>query len=227
MKKIWKPLIAITILGVFFASSFTVFASDGIDPNVVSLDSKAYSSKAQLQNDIYKYLSDPDVDEVLVTDASDDIDKSEIQEIPDISTATTTPVYYIVKNVKRLKDFTGKRDIASATGQPGDSLTISTSKTVATTVGATFGASYKTISGAVGWNVTGTTKVKVACKAKVPKYRNKKRIKSMTLHARPVYCVKQYDVYKYVPGYLNEKRGTSDTKKAYTGVSFIKTYKYK
>lgn len=144
----------------------------------------------------------------------------------EISPNTTSPVYYQVKNVVKKSDSIGSEDLAIATGEPGVKLSIEKTKSVSTTLSATFGATHDTISTAVGWSVTGSESVKIEGSAKVPTTHNNKAVKEMSLHAKAVYRVKEFDVYRFVPGYVNTKVGTGKTKQAY-GVSYTKTYVYK
>ena len=215
-----KKLIIFIISIIFImGTSISVFAAEG--NNSVTLNASDYNSLDDLKSSVSEYLSNTDIDEVIVLteDFSDnDLTSSINHNISDASPLTTSPVYYQVKNVVTKSNTTGSSDLAVVTGQPGITISITKTKTVSTTLSATFGATYKAISGAVGWNVTGSTTV--------PSKHNGKAVKTRTLHAKSVYKVKNFDVYRYVPGYVSTKKGTGTTKKA-CGVSFTKTYSYK
>lgn len=220
---------AILMASVIFliGTSMSVFATETV--NTVSLNASDYSAPNALEKSVSRYLSDPNIDEVLVfaENSCENCDiPSENVSNTDISPFTTSPVYYQVKNVVSKSNTTGSSDLAIATGQPGITLSITKTKSVNTTLSAAFGATYSAISGAVGWNVTGSTSISISGSAKVPSKHNGKSVKTMTLHAKPVYKVKSFDVYRYVPGYINTKLGTGTTKKA-CGVSYTKTYVYK
>lgn len=225
--KLNKSLI-IAIIGVFFLmSSGFSFANE--NSNEIIINANKYSTKELLEKNLMEALSDPNIDEVKVINIeNEEIYENNIsqEEIAEIMPQTTSSVYYQVKNVRKSSDYTGKSDIAIATGQPGVTVSISKSKSVSTTLSATLGATYSKISAAVGWNVTGSTSISIKGSAKVPSKHNNKNVKTMTLHAKAIYKVKKFDVYRYVPGYTNTKIGTANTKKAY-GVSFTKTYTYK
>lgn len=154
-----------------------------------------------------------------------DLEKIENNDGQIVVKSAASPIYYIIKNVRSASDYTGS-DIATATGGPGITLSISKTKSISTTVSGTFGASNSLISSAVGWNVTGSTSISIQGSATVPRTHNGKKVKTMTLHAKTVYKVKKYDVYKVIPGYVNSKQGTGTTKKA-KGCAFTRTYKYK
>lgn len=225
--KLRKLVISIVSVIFLIGTSMSAFATE--TDNTVSLNAADYSTLDALEKSVAKYLSDPNIDEVMVL-TEDNYDDCYIPSNPENisgdSPLTTSPVYYQVKNVVSKSNTTGSSDLAIATGQPGITVSITKTKSVSTTLSATFGATYSAISGAVGWNVTGSTSISISGSAKVPSKYNGKSVKTMTLHAKPVYKVKSFDVYKYVPGYINTKLGTGTTKKAY-GVSFTKTYVYK
>ena len=217
------------ILSVIFVIGASIPAFAAEDNNIVTLNASDYDKPDKLENDVYKYLSDTDIDGVIVLteECSEDIYTSLNRDtIPDIFPLTTSPVYYQVKNVVSKGDVTGTSDLAIAVGEPGITVSIEKTKSVSTTLSATFGATHSAISAAVGWDVTGSESVSIKGSAKVPSKHNDKIVKTMTLHAKPVYKVKEFDVYRYVPGYVNDKVGTGKTKKA-RGVSFTKTYVYK
>lgn len=218
------------ILTVIFVigTSIPAFAAEG--NNIVTLNASDYDKPDKLENDVYKYLSDTDIDSVIVLteECSEDIYTSLNRgTIPDSSPLTTSPVYYPVKNVVNKGNVTGTSDLAMAIGEPGITVSIEKTKSVSTTLSATFGATYGAISAAVGWDVTGSESISIKGSAKVPSKHNNKKVKTMTLHAKPIYNVKEFDVYRYVPGYVNDKLGTGKTQKAVQAVSFTKTYVYK
>lgn len=221
-------IISITIIFIISCLTITSYAATN-EIDSITLDASDYNTSDALENNISKYLSNPDIEEVIVITENT---PESYYDFPvksthsGVSPLTTSPVYYQIKNVVKKKDFTGSSDLAAVTGQPGITVSITKTKSVSTTLSATFGATYKSISGAVGWNVTGSTSISISGSAKVPKTHNGKSVKNMTLHAKSVYKVKRFDVYRYVPGYTGTKKGTGTTKKAY-GVSFTKTYSYR
>lgn len=209
------------------ASVSSVFANEG--DNTITLDSSEYTSDEKLQQDIEQYLSDANVDEVIVLSENESIENDTLlhqQPSSMVSPYTTSPVYYQVKNVATKANQTGSTSLATAKGTPGITVSITQTKSVSTTLSSNFGASNSLISSAVGWSVTGSTSISIGGSAKVPSKHNNKSVKTMTLHAKPVYKVKTFDVYRVATGYTTQKVGTGTTKKA-KGVSFTKTYVYK
>lgn len=224
MKKKLNKII-ITILSMIFIMGMSVPAFAMDNSNTISLNASDYSSPVALENDITKHLSDSNVDEVVVL--NDECSDEDLTMGDNLNMSRqSAQIYYVVRNVVKKSDVTGSSDIGIATGTPGITLSIGTTESVSTTLSARFGASYALISGAVGWDVTGSTSIHINGSAKVPSTHNGKSVKTMTLHAKPIYQVKSFDVYKIVIGYLETKEGTGTTKKAY-GLSYTKTYVYK
>lgn len=204
------------------------FASEDTGQTVTIVADNGMNATAT-QKKIENALSNPNIEEVVVLfddKGNEGLEAKALAQPSQITPKTTSSVYYLVKNVKQVSDYYGKTVLAFAEGGPGDSLTVSKGTSVSTTISGTLGASYKSISAAVGWSVTGSTSLTISGQATVPKKHNNKAVKRMRLNAHSVYKVKEFDVYRYVPGYTNKKLGRKNTKKAY-GVSFTKSYTYK
>lgn len=232
-----KILIVVLALVVSFSMISVSFADIGTNITEANDDSviiyaKIDEAETKVKDKVDMAFSNPDVEtvEVIYSDDLLSIDKKDSMLLENKNSiavqSASSPIYYYVKNVKRILDYKSSSDIAVASGGPGVTLGISKTKTISTTFSATFGASVKAISAAIGWNIVGSTSISVSGSAKVPARHNGKKVKSMTLHAKTIYKVKTYDVYKNIPGYVNKKTGTGNTKKAY-GVAFSRTYKYK
>ncbi|QYF80897.1 hypothetical protein KY492_18320 [Brevibacterium sp. PAMC21349] len=199
-------------------------STESTESTVLTLDDTMTVSE---QNSIInEYLSDPNIDELIVLDESLLIESNVIENGPSTN-ARAIINKYKVQNVRGGSDATGSSGLATAIGGPGVVLNISQNKSVATTVSANFGASNAALSGALGYSVTGTTTITISGTFKVPSKVNGKSVKSLKFTAYPVYKTKLYDVYK-MPwnSYSWTKQGTGTAKKAY-GVSYKKVYTYK
>lgn len=221
MKKKILSIVLSTVIAVTFIPTFAFAAEDVSDTNedVKTEETENFDSK----NVTIEYNElDKDSISTIPVKTLEKVEKSGGQIVVK---SASSPIYYIIKNVRSASDYTGS-DIATATGGPGVTLSISKTKSVSTTVSGTFGASNSAISSAVGWSVTGSTSISIQGSDTVPKKHSGKKVKKMTLHAKTVYKVKKYDVYKIIPGYIDSKQGTGTTKKA-KGCTFTRTYTYK
>lgn len=174
-------------------------------------------------------LNSNEYDEVDVIFSDSTADDS-IPTTPQMSEPKRAPlqplVHKYVKNVRTDSDYVGKTVIATATSTPGVVISISKTKTIATTVSGSMGVSSQTISAAVGWNVTGSTSIGITGSYKIPKTYNGKKVKTGTLNAYAIYKVKKFDAYAwYQSTNKTEKLGTGTVKKAY-GVKFKKSHTY-
>ncbi|MFE4238805.1 hypothetical protein [Peribacillus butanolivorans] len=186
-------------------------------------DSMTVSEQNSIIND---YLSDPNVEELIVLDESLLIEDN-VNENDTNPSARAIINKYKVQNVRKGSDVTGSSGLATAIGGVGVVLNIGQTKSVATTVSANFGASNAALTGALGYSVTGTTAITIIGQFTVPSKVNGKSVKSLKFTAYPVYKTKLYDVYK-MPwnSFTWTKQGTGMAKKAY-GVSYKKVYTYK
>lgn len=181
------------------------------ESTVLTLDDTMTVSE---QNSIInEYLSDPNIDELIVLDESLLIESNVIENGPSTN-ARAIINKYKVQNVRGGSDATGSSGLATAIGGPGVVLNISQNKSVATTVSANFGASNAALSGALGYSVTGTTTITISGTFKVPSKVNGKSVKSLKFTAYPVYKTKLYDVYKMPWNSFSwTKQGTGTAKK--------------
>ncbi|AOH54539.1 hypothetical protein ABE28_009275 [Peribacillus muralis] len=198
--------------------------SESTKSTVLTLDdSMTVSEQNSMIND---YLSDPNVEELIVLDESLLIENNDTE-----NETTPTPRaiinQYKVNNVRGGSDVTGSSGIATAIGEVGILLNIGQTKSVATTVSADFGASNAALSGALGYSVTGSTSITISGQYRVPSKVNGKKVKTCKMTAYPVYKTKLYDVHKMPWNAFSwTKMGTGKAKKAY-GVSYKKVYTYK
>ena len=137
LRKIMPLIISVVFI---IGASTPAFAS--MENTSVSLNTSDYDTVDEMKNSIYALLSNTEIDEVVVFTeehlgnhfaALNGNNNSEI--LP----CTTSPVYYQVKNVVKKSDVTGTSDLAIATGQPGVTVSIAKTKSVSTTLSATFG----------------------------------------------------------------------------------------
>ena len=193
-----------------------------------------YARDLDSNDTILELLNDPNVECVnILFDSYDNNDFSSsneyAQESAEISPfAFGDPIYTLyIKNVRSGSDYYGTTVLAKAEGEPGITVSISQTKTVSTTLSATFGMEKSAISAKVGWNVSGSKSITISGSYTVPYTYNGKSVKSATLCAKAIYKVKYFDVYRGIQGSSVETLlGTGNTKQAY-GVSFYKTYVYK
>jgi len=223
-----KTTIGIALIVLLFAlSSIAVSAASPTRPN------KTATIYASTQSDYLGRVetlleNGADRVDVIFSDLKDEEELIALEDKPQNSLKSVGPIRtYYIKNVRKGSDYVGNYRLASADGAPGITLSISKRKSVETTVSGTFGATYKAISAAVGWSVSGSTSVSVQGSYKVPYTYGGKRVKWGYLDAYPKYKTKLYDVYYGIQGTSSEvKKGTGTTRKA-IGVSFKKRHTYK
>lgn len=176
-----------------------------------------FNSGYQNVDVIFKDLEDDDID---IDDLA--VDGVHVQK------KSLGPVRtYYVKNVRKGKDYVGKKRIASADASPGVKIKIKQKRKVSYTLSGSFGASYNTISAEIGWNVTSSTSISISGEYTVPYKIGKKRVKRGYLDAYPKYKTKKYDVYYGIQGSKSEvKKGTGTASKV-IGITFKKRHTYK
>ena len=99
MKRIISLLI---VMAICFMPAFTFAAERN---NSVCLNTSDYDSLDEMKNDVYKLLSSPEIDEVVVfTEEQSGNDFAQLREnnTLEISPNITSPVYYQVKNVVKI-----------------------------------------------------------------------------------------------------------------------------
>lgn len=177
------------------------------------------------------FVSNPEIEELIILDESlleepiDFLDEFDEEEVTFSPFAIINR--YRVGNAKTGNDYTGTTKIATTSGGPGVTLSISQTKTVSTTVNAKFGASDKIISAEVGWSTTGSTSINISGTFTVPARYNSKPVQRVTFYARPVYKTKTFSVDKMAWNSTKwERQGMGTTRKAY-GIAFYKTFTYK
>lgn len=143
------------------------------------------------------------------------------------------PTYYKyrVTNVRNGSDYTGTSKIATVSGTPGMTISISKTKTVGRTYSVTVGTVSKSqINAAVGYSVSGSDSISISGAYKVPKKCNGKNVKSASLNAYVIYKTKNFTVQRQkVQNVLHfswTDYGSGYSRKPY-GISFRKTYIYK
>ena len=230
--KFRKFLCFVLILAMMMSLGVTAFADEDSSENNTCVT--IYASELDSIDTISELLNDPDVECVnVIFDSFDNSDYCFISEDSQNESGISPnsfggPIHTIyVKDVRAGADHYGTTVLAKAEGQPGITVSISQTKTVSTTLSATFGASKSDISAKVGWSVTGSESLTIGGSYTVPYTYNGKNVKTATLCARAIYKVKYFDVYKGIPGTATESfLGTGNTKHPF-GISFYKTYVYK
>ena len=168
-------------------------------------------------DDILEALNDPSVTGVLVIDRNLIAQRSDEVE-PDTISARAG---YTVKNRRYNGVLTGSTILASATGQPGITLTISETKTIANSYSCSASVPVSLINACVGFNTTASEAITISGSALVPEKVGAREVSTMTLIANPTFDYYSYDVYQ---GSTFIERGTA---KHAIGVYFRKTYVYK
>lgn len=161
-------------------------------------------------------LSDPTVTEVVV------IDESLRGAERDGESLVVEPyAAYTVKNRRYNGLLTGTRTLAVATGRPGDTLTITQTKSISNSYSCSASVSTSLISACVGFTVTASESIGISGSAVVPYTVGSREVSSMNLIANPTYDYYSYDVYQ------GSSFVTTGTAQHAIGVSFRKTYSYK
>lgn len=186
---------------------------------------------------VLELMNNEDISEVTVIDPT----IVEEEKIDDISNLTkeneimplggTTYYKYRVTNVKNGSDYTGTSKIATVSGTPGMTISISKTKTVGRTYSVTAGTvSESQINAAVGYSVSGSDSISISGSYKVPKKYNGRKVKSASLNAYVIYKTKNFTVQRRkVQNVLQfpwTDYGSGYSRKPY-GISFTKTYIYK
>ena len=187
--------------------------------------------------DVLELMNNEDVSEVIVIDSA----ITEDEKIDNVSSQTKEneimplggPTYYKyqVTNVKNGSDYIGTSKIATVSGTPGMTISISKTKTVGRTYSVTAGTVSKSqINAAVGYSVSGSDSISISGSYKVPKKYNGRNVKSASLNAYVIYKTKNFTVQRRkVQNVLQSPwtdYGSGYSRKPY-GISFRKTYIYK
>jgi hypothetical protein len=190
---------------------------DSENGKTVILKEESFAENNDLMSEsVGNLMSDSTVSNVIVVSQNDE----NVLSAPENPRPLSLLGMPYVKNVKSISNTVGTVVIAVAQGQSGITLSINQTKSVASTISATFGAAVSVISASIGWSATGSTSISVIGSWTVPAKNNGKAVKMGYLRARSVYKRKTYDVYVY-----NTKKGTGTAVKA-IGVEFTRTVSY-
>lgn len=170
-----------------------------------------------VSEDILEALSDPSVTGVLVID--NNLVAPRYAE-PDSGTMAAR-AGYTLKNRRYNGVLTGSTRLATATGRPGITLTISETKSVSNSYDCSVSVPVSLINACVGFNTTASEAITVSGSAVVPEKVGAREVSTMTLIANPTYDYYSYDVYQ---GSTFIDRGFA---KHAVGVYFWKSYVYK
>lgn len=197
------------------------------------------SNPSSYENELNTLLSQDSISEVHVIDKSlalnNSIAEQPILTIDDTPDPLTVTIYrYRLTNLTSGADFTDySNKIATASGQPNMTLTISKSSSVQNTYSLSAGISSEvntsTISAGVGYDVTSSTDVTISVEDTVPSKNNGKKVKKMTLNVYPILKTTNFTVQRHrsVNGlnYGWSDYGTGYARQAY-GVAFTKQFTY-
>lgn len=212
--------IFILLLNILVLNPSTTYA-ESLDEQVITIDDTM--SLVEQNEAISEFEENPNVTELIVLDETLLEDESLDDNI--IHTRAIVNQYRIT-GVSNGSDYTGGA-IATTSGGPGINLAIAQTKSVATTISASFGASAKVLNAGIGWNTTGSTSISISGSYKVPSKVGTQQVKTGTLKAHTVYKTKKYNVQKMAWNSTKwTTSGSGTAKKAY-GVSFKKSFTYK
>jgi len=236
MKKILTTLFSLVIL-------FTCFGSTSYAVNTCSYEEKNICKTITITGDlsdsstyvdkVERLLADPYVEHVIVIDPSRYITPLNENSQPNNSlTSHGRPYYtYRITNPRIGSDYIGSTRIATAGGQPGETLSISKTSTVSRTYYCSVSAiSPSSITSAVGYDVTSSDSIQISGSRTVPSYHNGRAVAKMYLDAYPIYQTTNFTVqrkkhYNLVP-YEWENYGSGYARHPY-GVSFSERYIYR
>lgn len=224
-KRVLVPTICVLLL-----SSSTAFALADNDSNTIPETEKTVyitltdaDNTVDLNNyqSINKAIEEYDHVKLIVLDEG----VNSNSEVPVRRNAADAVVYKPMNIVKCANTYGA--DYYHTSGAPGITIGLSRSetKTYSITFGATYNCSTSLIANAA-WGTTQGTTLTYSGTWQVPNKHNGKSVKRGTLHMRPEYSVKKYDIYSKQYGSNNWiKCGSSKTKRAY-GVDIYKTFTY-
>ena len=143
--------------------------------------------------------------------------------------STTSYTRYEARGSKANGTSVGTTLIYAASGEPGMTLHISATKSVAKGYSCSYSISSKQISSVVGFSVTGTSSVTIGSDYTVPKTANGKKVSSVKISAYPLYQNYVYSVDKVTSNrgltFRTKNVGTGTARKA-VGYSFKRTFYY-
>lgn len=206
----------VLLLNILVLNPSTTYAAS-LDEQVITIDN---TMSLLEQNDaINEFESNPDITELIVLDETLLEDDSYIDETLDDDTIQTKAItnQYRITGVSTGSDYTGGA-IATTSGGPGINLAISQTKSVATTISASFGASAKVLNAGIGWNTTGSTSISISGSYKVPSKVGTKQVKTGTLKAHTVYKTKNIMFKKWLGILLPGKKVAQVQQKKHMGL---------
>ncbi|PGM58276.1 hypothetical protein CN946_05900 [Bacillus sp. AFS053548] len=109
---------------------------------------------------IDEFLANPELESLIFLNASELLE----DHVPydDIKPKARLGVnMYKVNNIRNGSDVTGSSAIATAIGEPGVTIGISQTKSVATTISSSYGASNSALTASLGWDVTKSESVSI------------------------------------------------------------------
>ena len=222
--KVKKILIRslVLLLNIFMLNPSLAHA-ETLDGEVITIDNTM--SLVEQKEAVDEFQNNPYITELIVLDETLLEDEVLVNEENMYQTRAIVNKYRVT-GVSNGPDSTGGA-IATTSGGPGINLAISQTKSIATSISASFGASAEVLTAGIGWNTTGSTSISISGSYKVPSTVGSKRVKTCTLKAHTVYKTKKYNVQKMAWNSTKWKTsGSGVAKKAY-GVSFKKSFTYK
>ncbi|SDZ48763.1 hypothetical protein SAMN05421736_11476 [Evansella caseinilytica] len=127
---------------------------------------------------------------------------------------------YRIQRINNGKDTYGST-INKVAGDPGVTIKLDYSKSVAASHTSTFGLDLKYVNAAVGFNTTRSYTVSYSGSIKVPKKNNGKKVKRLTMEAKPIFENRHLRVW-----HKREYKGVTTAKKP-VGIYYKKVFTYK
>lgn len=236
IKRILKTL-PIVALCCTFITPIKTFASVPTNSNssIVTIEADL-SNPMSYEKQLNLLLLNDSISEVRVIDNSISLNNTPSNEpMPDLSDPLAVTIYhYRLTNLTTGADFTDySNKIATTSGQPNMTLTISKTSLVSNTyklsaeISGTVDAS--TITAGVGYDVLSSTSVNISCAEQVPSKNNGKKVKTMILNAYPILKTTNFTIQRHKSvGDINygwSDYGTGYARQAY-GVAFTKEFTY-
>lgn len=238
-KGIFKVLLLFCCLGV--GALFTTAQAQADSPQNPVIYSDDFADEEELNDKLIELLTDPNVEGVSVIHEEQSTlkslnelrhrsvsDKEQLAENSiGISSQSGLPLWqyknYGSYRIQRIPNGSNTYGpvINKVSGDPGGTLKLDYSKSVAASATSSFGLDLKYVNAAVGFHVTKNYLVSYSGNMKVPKKNNGKKVKKLTMEARPIFENRKIRVW-----HLGEYQGVTTAKKP-VGIYYKKVFTYK
>ena len=226
--------LAVAIMApVALSGGMPVFAAETSERTVTILAD--LSNPESYKKELETFLSDESIDGVYVIDENSintsPIPQEKVNDENNNNTKAITTYTYRLTNVNKGALYNGNTLLATASSnEPGTTLSISTTKSVAHTVSNSVNVSDGVISAGLGFNISKSVSVTISGSRTVPTTHNGRKVATMTLKAYPTYQIYTYTIQRHKSiggvnyGWSNYGTGTC---KRPIGFFFTSSYTYK